>query len=276
LVRVETEGDRDQQIPIDQMAGRGVFVAEVRLALLDGRADIAVHSAKDLPSAPELAVEGLVIAAVPERGDPRDALVGCSLEQLPPGATVATGAVRRRAQLAWLRPDLGFVGLRGNIGTRLDRVPPGGAVLMAAVALERLGMAARIAEILPRSVMMPQVGQGAMAVECRAGDSATRALLSRIDHRPSSLALAAERAFLGRLGGGCDLPIGAHATVVEGVGEPEIELEALVASPDGHVVVTGRLSGQDPQMLGEELAIEVIERRGGRVLLGYDYTPRGG
>src|SRR5437764_4266605 len=169
VVVVETTGDRRTDVAIHQMGGQGVFVKEVQAAVLDGRADLAVHSAKDLPSA---ATPGLVIGAVPERDDPCDALVGSSFAALAPGARIATGSVRRRAQLASVRPDLTFVGLRGNIGTRLDRVGTGGidAVVVAYAALRRLGLAGRADDVLPIRVMLPQVAQGALAVECRADD----------------------------------------------------------------------------------------------------------
>ncbi len=167
LVVIATSGDQRRDVPVWELGGQGVFVKEVQAAVLDGRADVAVHSAKDLPS---WTPEGLVLAAITERADPRDALVGTRLADLQPGAQVATGSVRRRAQLAWVRPDLTFTGLRGNIGTRLERVPDGGAVVVAAAALARLGLLDRAAEILPTAVMLPQVGQGAIGVECRAGD----------------------------------------------------------------------------------------------------------
>ncbi len=161
---------------------------------------------------------GLVIAAVPERGDPRDALVGHRLADLPDGATVATGSVRRQAQLAHVRPDLRFVDLRGNIQTRLAKVPPGGAIVMAVAALERLGLADHIAEALEPSVMLPQVAQGALAAECREDDDATLTLLRSIEHAASRAAVDGERAFLAGLGGGCDLPVGAHVTLTRAGG----------------------------------------------------------
>src|SRR5688500_4673500 len=163
LVVVETTGDRRQDVPIWEMGGQGVFVKEVQAAVLDGRADVAVHSAKDLPSQP---TPGLMIAAVPEREDPRDALVGASLAGLRAGGRVATGSVRRRAQLAGLRPDLTFQGLRGNVGTRVERAGVGGidAVVVAYAGLIRLGLADRAAEVLSPALMLPQVAQGALAV----------------------------------------------------------------------------------------------------------------
>src|SRR5207244_454712 len=187
----------------------------VQAAVLDGRADVAVHSAKDLPPG---SADGLVIAAIPERDDSRDALVGSTLEGLPVGARVGTGSVRRRAQLAGLRPDLTFASLRGNIDTRLAKADAFGAIVMAAAALERLGRRPAVAEVLDPSVLLPQVAQGALAVECREDDGETRAALAAIEHEPSRRAVDAERAFLAELGGGCDLPVGAYATPLEGVG----------------------------------------------------------
>ena len=196
-VVVDTVGDRKLDAPIWAVGGQGVFVKEVQAAVLDGRADIAVHSAKDLPSTP---AEGLVIAAIPGRGDPRDALVGGTLAGLPTGARIGTGSVRRRAQLAWLRPDLTFAGLRGNMQTRLDKASQFDAIVVAAAALQRLGRSAERSEVLDPELVVPQVGQGALAVECRADDQATRDLLAAIDHRPSRLAVESERAFLREVG----------------------------------------------------------------------------
>ncbi len=206
LVLITTSGDQRREVQVWELGGQGVFVKEVQAAVLDGRADLAVHSAKDLPS---WTPEGLLLAAVAGRADARDALVGSRLADLQPGARVATGSVRRRAQLAWVRPDLTFSGLRGNIGTRLEQVPDGGAVVVAAAALDRLGLLDRAAEILPTAVMLPQVGQGAIGVECRADDDGTRAALAAIDQPDAHTAVSAERAFLARLGSGCDLPVGA-------------------------------------------------------------------
>ncbi len=166
LVVVETSGDRNLEVPIWEMGGKGVFVKEVQAAVLAGQADVAVHSAKDLPAVTH---DDLVIAAVPRRADARDALVGSTLDDLAAGAVVATGSVRRRAQLAWLRPDLTFAGLRGNIDTRLRRAGEYGAIVVAAAALDRLGLADRATQLLSPSVMLPQVGQGSLAVECRVG-----------------------------------------------------------------------------------------------------------
>jgi hydroxymethylbilane synthase len=213
-VVVETSGDRNREVPIAELGGRGVFTKEVQLAVLDGRADLAVHSAKDLPSSAELQPEGLVLAAIPERGDPRDALVGSTLDALVPGATIGTGSVRRRVQLSDRRPDLTFADLRGNIDTRLAKVPPGGAIVVALAALHRLGYDDRADYAFAVDEMVPQVGQGALAVETTDDDVA--ALVAAIDHAPSHACIDAERAFLAELGGGCELPAGAYAEVVDG------------------------------------------------------------
>ncbi len=262
LVVVETTGDRRQDRPVWELGGQGVFVKEVQAAVLDGRADAAVHSAKDLPST---TAPGLELAAVPVRADPRDVLIGGTLDGLGPGAPVATGSVRRRAQLAWIRPDLTFTSLRGNIATRLERIPPGGAIVMAAAALERLGLDPPVCEILAPSVMLPQVAQGAIAVECRSDDRGTRRLLESIDDDAVRACVTAERAYLGRLGGGCDLPVGAHA-VVDGAGE--LRVDALLASLDGRIMLraTGRGPRADAALLGSGLAEQILET-GGRAVL---------
>jgi hydroxymethylbilane synthase len=209
LVFVDTTGDQRQDVALHQIGGQGVFVKEVQVAVLEGRADLAVHSAKDLPST---STDGLVIGAFGSRRDPRDALVGRSLSELADGATVATGSVRRRAQLAGLRPDLRFVELRGNIQTRLSKVPDGGAIVMAAAALEVLGLTDRIAEAFAPEVFVPQVGQGAVAAECRVDDERALAVLRAVDHEPTRREVELERAFLAEIGSGCSLPVGAHVT----------------------------------------------------------------
>lgn len=255
LLVVDTTGDRRSDLPIAKIGGQGVFVKEVQAAVLDGRADIAVHSAKDLPSLP---TPGLVIAAYPERADPRDALVGSDLGGLAPGATIATGSVRRRVQLALARPDLRFVDLRGNIATRMQRIPPDGAIVVAVAALARLGLTERVSQVLGRDVVVPQVGQGALAVECRSDDPDTAAVLAGIDDPVVRAAVEAERAFLACLGGGCDLPVGASARVAGGV----IEIDALVAFP-GAAPRRGRRRGPaaEGEALGRDLAAELVGDR---------------
>jgi hydroxymethylbilane synthase len=209
MVIVETTGDRRTDVPLHVIGGQGVFVKEVQQAVLDGRADLAVHSAKDLPSA---AQDGLVIGAFCERRSVADALVGRSLDELDPGATVATGSVRRRAQLAAVRSDLHFVELRGNIATRLSKVPDGGAIVMAVAAMEVLGLTDLVAERLDPTRYVPAVGQGCVAVECRADDRATLDALALVDHPATRAAVETERAFLAAIGSGCSLPVGAWSS----------------------------------------------------------------
>ncbi len=267
LVVVDTTGDRRADVPIADMGGQGVFVKEVQLAVLEGRADVAVHSAKDLPSGQ---TPGMLVAAVPERGDPRDALVGASIEGLAPGAVVRTGSVRRRAQLASLRPDLTFAELRGNVPTRISRVEKGGAVVVAMAALERLGRARAATEVLDPSLVLPQVAQGALAVECRAEDEKALELLARIEHPPSRSEVDAERAFLARIGGSCDLPVGALA---RSTGPGELSMVGLLASLDGRVLLRARMTGSDPAALGSQLALELLGARGGSCLVEDVLTP---
>ena len=264
VIVVETEGDRRTDVPIEAIGGRGVFVKEVQAAVLDGRADIAVHSAKDLPSSPELQPGGLLLASVPERGDPRDALVGRALDDIPVGGLVGTGSVRRRSQLSGLRPDLTFAGLRGNIDTRLAKADQFDAIVVAAAALERLGRTDVVAQLLDVEVLVPQVAQGALAVECRADSHDLVRQLRAVEHPHSRAAVDAERAFLAQLGGGCDLPVGAHAIVgADGV----IALSALIATLDGRVVLRQTGTGRDPFLLGRDVATMLLDDAGGRALL---------
>jgi hydroxymethylbilane synthase len=260
-VVVDTVGDRRTDLPIWELGGRGVFVKEVQAAVLDGRADFAVHSAKDLPSTTP---EGLTIAAVPERADARDALVGQRFDSLPPGARIGTGSVRRRAQLAWLRPDLTFAGLRGNMDTRLSKVGDFAAIVVATAALDRLGRTPEITDVLPPGLLVPQVGQGALAVECRAGDGATLEVLAAIEHQPSRTAVDAERAWLREVGGGCDLPVGAYATVA---GDGRVTMTAVIGTPDGRIVMRDTDSDDDPEELGRRLARHLLDDAGGSSLL---------
>ena len=252
LVLVETTGDRRTDVPLHSIGGTGVFVKEVQEAVLDGRADVAVHSAKDLPA---ITPDGLVLAAIPERADARDALVGSTLDALPTGAVIATGSVRRRAQLAALRPDLGFAELRGNMHTRLDQASRYDAIVVAAAAFDRLGLADRIAERLEPSVMLPQVAQGALAVECRADDADTLALLAAIEDAAVRRAVDAERAFLAELGGGCSLPVGAHASVAA---DSTIRIVGLLATPDGRSVVRATDTDTDGETAGRRVAATLL------------------
>ena len=214
LVFVDTAGDRDRTTPLALIGGRGIFVKEVQQAVIDGRAEFAVHSAKDLPSS--FHAEGLVLASVPKRGDARDALVGASLDELHRGSTVATGSARREAMLGALVPGLRFVSLRGNTPTRVARAdePEIDAVIAAVAGVSWVGLHHKLSYIFSPDQMVPQVGQGALALECRVDDAYTIAALQQIEDPISRLAVDAERAFLSELGGGCEQPVGAYATIV--------------------------------------------------------------
>jgi hydroxymethylbilane synthase len=259
---VKTTGDKITDVPLAKVGTKGLFTKEIEEALIDGRADLAVHSLKDLPT--ELP-EGLVLAAVPEREDPRDAVVGQRLADLPPGAKVGTSSLRRAAQLRQLRPDVLVESVRGNLDTRLRKLDEGqyGAILLAAAGLKRLGWGDRIAEILSADVMCPAVGQGALAVETRAAGAGFDAAQS-LDHVGTHAAVLAERGLLGALGGGCQVPIGAHATVDGG----RLKLLGLVASPDGAEVVRGETEGSvsEAAALGIALGKELLARGARRIL----------
>jgi len=248
LVRVTTEGDRRTDVPLSVIGGKGVFATEVQSAVLEGRAELAVHSGKDLPA---VTGEGLHLAAVPRRGDPRDALVGAALDDLPEGAVVATGSIRRRAQLADLRPDLRFAELRGNMATRLAKAEHFDAIVVAAAALGRLGLEQHLTEVLPVERFIPQVAQGALVVECRAGEPELAALLQELEDATTRRAVDAERAFLAELGGDCTLPAGAHARVLDDGG---LELRAVLAADVRGAVARTVERGDDPVDLGTRVA----------------------
>lgn len=263
VVLVETRGDRDTTTDLAVLGGKGVFAVEVQRAVLDGRADVAVHSAKDLPS---VTPEGLVLAAVPERLDAADVLVGTSLAGLGPGATVATGSPRRRALLLERRPDLHVVSLRGNMATRLAAAGRDGvdAMVTARAALERLSEQRLMAERLDPLWFVPQVGQGALALEAREDDDATLAALATIDDAVASREVRAERAFLAELGAGCSVPVGAHALVLG----PSLTLHGVMLAPEGTRSVRAQLTGDDPATLGRDLARHLRDELGGGALLG--------
>jgi len=264
---IKTTGDKITDVPLARVGGqglftKGLFTKEIEDALLDGRADLAVHSLKDLPT--ELPA-GLALAAVPEREDPHDAVVGRKLVDLPAGATVGTSSLRRAAQLRRLRPDLNIESIRGNLDTRLRKLDEGryDAIVLAAAGLKRLDWEARIAEILPDEVMCPAVGQGALAVETRAVGAGWDACAS-LDNPATHSAVAAERAFLRALGGGCQVPIGAHATV----DDARLHLAGLVIAPDGSAVVRGEREGPaaDAEAIGAALGAKLLEQ-GARAIL---------
>ena len=246
-VLVETQGDANQSTPLHQMGGQGIFVKEVQTAVLEGRADVAVHSAKDLPSQQ---TDGLTIAAFTERRAPNDVLVGLPLDRLAQGATVATGSVRRRAQLARIRPDLRFVELRGNIQTRLSKIPADGSIVMAQAALEILGLTDRIAQVLDLDTAVPMVGQGCVAVEARTGDTDTITAVSLIDHADTRRAVEAERAFLLELGAGCSLPVAAHM-------DSDGTFRAFMANDTDSVQLAGHIAdADDHRIVGTATAVQ--------------------
>ncbi len=264
-VILQTEGDRRTEQALSLLGGKGVFVKEIEEALLEERIDLAVHSMKDMPTA---LPEGLGFAAVPRRHDARDALLtaeGGGLESLAQGARVATGSPRRRAQVLALRPDLRMTEIRGNVDTRVRKLGEGqcAAMVLALAGIERLGIDVPRAP-LPLTVCVPAVGQGALALETRAGDARTRALVQVLDHPETAWAVAAERAFLAHLGGGCLAPAAAHAIVEDGT----LVLDGVVADPDGSRVLREREGGPVAQAaaLGERLAARLLAAGGSAIL----------
>ena len=271
LVGVVTDGDRSARAgaPLAESGGTGVFVAELRSRLLAGEVDLAVHSLKDLPTQ---AAPGLVVAAIPRREDPRDALVargGLRLAELPAGARVGTSAPRRAAQLRAARPDLDIQPLRGNVDTRLRKVADGAldAIVVAAAGLARLGRLGDASELLGADVMLPAPGQGALAIECRAADldGALRELPGLLDDAETRAAVAAERSLLATLEAGCTAPVGALAGVRP---TQQLELVAAVVSVDGRTVLRRQATGPStqPEALGRRLAAELIAAGAGQVI----------
>jgi len=266
LVPIQTKGDRVLDAPLAKVDSKGIFTREIEQALLSGAVDLAVHSLKDLPTT---LPAGLMIGAVCEREDPLDCLVtkgARSLAELPAEAVVATGSPRRKAQLLHLRPDLRIVDLRGNVGTRLRKLDESDwdAIVLAKAGLVRLGFENRISCVLGRKEMLPAVCQGALGIEIRQEDGKTAALVSPLDHAPSRLATAAERAFLASLGGGCQVPIAALARVGWGT----LAIEGLVASPDGRTYLRRHIEGpaSAAEALGKALGAEILEEGGGAIL----------
>ena len=266
LVTFTTRGDKILDAPLARVGGKGLFVKELEEALLDGRADLAVHSMKDVP------VElpgGLEIGTILPREDPRDALVlpgGGGLDDLPEGARVGTSSLRRRCQLARLRPDLEILDLRGNVDTRLRRLDEGAfdAIVLAAAGLRRLGLEARISQALPPEQLMPAIAQGAIGIEHRSDDTATRDLLAPLGDPDTACRVGAERALNATLQGGCQVPIAGHAELGHGV----IVLRGLVGRPDGSEMVQGVISGrpEDAEELGRVLGEDLLGRGAAEIL----------
>ncbi|HTT71925.1 MAG TPA: hydroxymethylbilane synthase [Anaeromyxobacteraceae bacterium] len=265
LHELVTRGDKILDVALARVGGKGLFVKEIEDALLAGHAEVAVHSMKDLPA---VLAEGLLVAAVPPREDPRDALCAPrhrTLAALPRGARVGTSSLRRAAQLKALRPDLQVEMVRGNVETRLRKASEGlDAVVLAYAGLRRLGLAEHATQVFRPEEMLPAVAQGALALEARASDEETLARLSPLDHRETRDRVEAERGLLRRLEGGCQVPVAAHATVEAG----RVTLRALVASLDGRRVVRGERSGPtaEARALGEALAEELLGRGAAEIL----------
>lgn len=270
LVPMVTKGDVILDTPLAKVGGKGLFVKELELALLDNRADIAVHSMKDVPVEFPL---GLGLVTICEREDPRDAFVSNrydSLDALPEGSIVGTSSLRRQCQIAARRPDLIIRSLRGNVGTRLGKLDNGeyDAIILAVAGLKRLGQESRVRVALPAELSLPAVGQGAVGIECRMDDDRTRELLAPLNHVETAIRVKAERAMNTRLEGGCQVPIGSYAEIVEG----EIWLRALVGSPDGAQMVRGERRGkpEDAEQMGVSLADELLAN-GARDILNAVY-----
>ena len=260
LKRIQTSGDKIQDVPLAKVGGKGLFVKEIEEALLRKDIDLAVHSMKDLPA---VLPPGLTIICVPEREDPRDALLaheGKNLNALPMGARVGTSSLRRQAQLLHARSDLQIEMLRGNVDTRLRKLQENqfDAIVLAASGLKRLGWDAHITECLSIDVCLPAIGQGALGIEGREVDSFVRSLLARLEHHPTRVTVTAERALLKRLEGGCQVPIAGHA-VLEG---ESLTLEGLVVSLDGKRYVRYSLSGSmfEAESIGTKVAEELLAR----------------
>jgi hydroxymethylbilane synthase len=261
---IKTTGDKITDVALSKVGTKGMFTKEIEEALVENRIDLAVHSLKDLPT--ELA-DDFEIAAVTTRENPRDVFCSvkfASIEALPQRANVGTGSLRRQAQLMALRPDLQILPLRGNVDTRLRKLESGDydAIILAAAGLNRLGKTQLVRQVIPVEIMTPAAGQGALGIEIRNGDSVTRALITFLDDAAARATTTCERSLLGKLGGGCQVPIGAFAEVNAG----RIRLNALVAHPDGSKVLRETREGDDPVRLGREVG-ETLLRRGGDVIL---------
>ena len=263
---IKTTGDKIQDVPLSQVGGKGLFTKEIEEALLAGAIDLAVHSMKDVPAE---VPRGLVLAAIPEREEARDALIAhVPLADLKPGAKIGTSSLRRSSQLRALQRGLIIETLRGNVDTRLRRLDEGryDAIVLAAAGLRRLGWQDRIRELIPVDVMCPAVGQGALAIETRDDSGAAQELARRLNHAETSIAVSAERALLSTLGGGCQVPVGAHARLDGGT----IRIHAIVASPDGSRLLRGDHEGTDPSV-GVQLGSRLLDQ-GAREILSEVYA----
>ena len=266
LIPLRTEGDRIANVPLGKIGGKGLFVKELERALLEGRADIAAHSMKDVPIQ---FPPGLHLPVILPRAEPRDALVAvgaCTLEALSDGAKIGTCSLRRKCQLRAHRPDLQCLDLRGNVDTRLRKLDKGGldAIVLAAAGLQRLGLAERIGELLPIEIMIPAIGQGAIGIECREHDAAIEALIAPLNDPPTASCVRAERAMNRILGGSCQVPLAGYARI-DG---DRLHLRALVGRLDGSEVLReqGYASPAEPEKLGHEIAAALLERGAAELL----------
>ena len=266
LKKIVTKGDRILDVPLAQIGGKGLFTKEIETELADGTIDLAVHSLKDMPT---VLPEGLCLTAITERANVGDAFVSnkyASFEELPLGAVIGTSSLRRKAQLLAARPDLQIMDLRGNVDTRLRKLDEGlyDAIILAAAGLERLGHGDRITALIPPDVCLPAVGQGALAIEARTADDEVRSMLEFLNDPPTKQSTDAERAFLGLLEGGCQVPIGVHADVA---GE-QIKIEAIIAALDGSTVLRDTITGnaEDAVALGQQLGKKMLAAGGQEIL----------
>lgn len=266
LVKFVTQGDKILDTPLAKIGGKGLFVKELEAALLDGRADLAVHSMKDVPMH---LPDGLTLAVICEREDPLDAFVSnqyARFEDLPQGAKVGTSSLRRKCQILQQRPDLEIVDLRGNVGTRLSKLDDGlyDAIILASAGLKRLGLADRIRHCLAPVLSLPAVGQGALGLECRADDEKLLALIQPLQHEETSICVRAERALNAYLEGGCQVPIAGYATIVN----HQLRIEGRVGSVDGKTLLKKQLIGSTDQaeQLGEQLAQDLLDQGAGELL----------
>jgi len=261
---IKTTGDKITDVALAKVGTKGMFTKEIEEALAEGRVDLAVHSLKDLPT--ELSA-GFEIAAITTRENPRDVFCSTkfeSIEDLPQSARVGTSSLRRQAQLKAVRPDLDIHPLRGNVDTRLRKLEAGeyDAIILAAAGLNRLGKTELVRQVIPAEVMCPAAGQGALGIEIRAGDTITRQHVAFLDDAPARATTTCERALLNKLGGGCQVPIGAFAEVRNG----RLHLEAIVADPDGSKILRESREGSDPVQLGESVGDTLLQRGGDAIL----------
>jgi hydroxymethylbilane synthase len=266
LVKITTKGDKILDVPLAKVGGKGLFVKELEDALLEGSVDLAVHSMKDVPS---MLPEGLQVAIVPVRENPHDAFISIkykSLDEMPTGAKIGTSSLRRKAQLAGLRPDLEILDLRGNLDTRLRKLEEGlyDAIILAAAGLNRLGMTDKITTLFTAEQMLPAVGQGSLGIELRETDTELIQGLHFLHHKETAVTVAAERAFLLTLEGGCQVPIGAFASI----NGPKVTLTGLIASEDGSEILRDKITGNadTAEKLGITLAEKLLDLGGRRIL----------